>query len=195
MDAANKILELVAKAKSNSTSKKKKWCALITLDVKNAFNTATWENIITCLKVKKFSKYLINFISSYLQNRSINAYHMTFKMSAGVPQGSVLGPHLWNIFYDDVLRIKIPGVTLIGFADDLSLVITADNLCELERLANRVLKEVDKWMGENKLELALQKTEAIILHGPRKREGIKIRIRDSIIKPAKELKYLFRHYF
>ena len=68
MDAANKILDLVAKASSNSTRRKRKQCALITLDVKNTFNTATWEQIITRLKEKNFSKYLINFISSYLEH-------------------------------------------------------------------------------------------------------------------------------
>ena len=116
MDATNRILDLVAKARSKSTRRKRKWCALVTLDVKNAVNTATWETIITRLKEKNFSKYLINFISSYLHNRSINIYDTTFKTSAGVSQKSVLGSHLWNIFYDEMFR----------FVDDFSFVVIAD---------------------------------------------------------------------
>ena len=35
------------------------------------------------------------------------------ELATSVPHRSVLGPRLWNIFYDSVLKIKIPGVNLI----------------------------------------------------------------------------------
>lgn len=38
-----------------------------------------------------------------------------------------MSPTLWNLFYDDVLRLKVPEeeVKLVGYADDLAVVIAA----------------------------------------------------------------------
>lgn len=36
----------------------------------------------------------------------------------------VLGPTLWNIYYDEVLNLPLPGaVNVVGYADDLALVV------------------------------------------------------------------------
>lgn len=48
-------------------------------------------------------------------------------LSSSVPQRSVLGPTLWNVLYDDHLRLPLPdGVEYLAFADDIALVATAE---------------------------------------------------------------------
>ena len=48
------------------------------------------------------------------------------EITGGVAQGSILGPDLWNAFYDGILWMEMPNDTfLVAYADDVAAVITA----------------------------------------------------------------------
>ena len=173
-------------------STKHKWFLMIALDVKNAFNTIKWSKIIEELRDRSISKYLINLIDSYFSERKIIIQKKEcIDMTAGVPQGSILGPTLWNILYDQVLRLKLPeGVTNIAYADDLAVLVCAENQIELKNRANESLMRIDGWMQRNGLQLAPQKTEAIVFKGPKNRTTLKIEINGKEIIPKKDIRYL-----
>ena len=58
-------------------------------------------------------------------------------MTCGVPQGSRVGPLVWNVMYDDFLRMGLPaGTSIIVFADEALVVCTADDAQILELRIN-----------------------------------------------------------
>lgn len=80
----------------------------VSLDITNAFNSIPWARILEALNYYEIPEYLVRVIRAYLCDRWI-IYNTkdgeTRKpVECGVPQGSVLGPILWNTAYDRVLE-------------------------------------------------------------------------------------------
>ena len=75
-----------------------KYCVVVTLDVRNAFNSTNWNLIRKSLATIGVPTYLAAIIDSYLKERTLwydtDDGPKEYVVSAGVPQGSVLGPLL-----------------------------------------------------------------------------------------------------
>lgn len=72
-----------------------------------------------------------------------------------MPQGSVLR-----------LNSKIQVTTrraLIGYADDLALIVTCIHMSMPEKILKLGIVKIDHWMEQNGLELATEKTDLLIL--------------------------------
>ncbi|CAB0030850.1 unnamed protein product [Trichogramma brassicae] len=89
--------------------------------------------------------YLRRIIASYFSDRvleySTDDGAETYSVTAGVPQGSVLGPILWNAMYNKILGLRLPGaVSIVGALSELGLQ-TADQKTEVLLVTSRKLKE------------------------------------------------------
>ena len=194
MDA---IAKVVKTAQNAITAKRCKngYCLIVTLDVKNAFNTANWNHIVNSLLKLNVPEYLVEIIKDYFSDR-ILTYHTdngraTYNVTGGVPQGSVLGPLLWNVMYDGVLKLELPGTSeIIGFADDIALIVTANNLDETKAVADAGISLIKSWLSAMNLALAEHKTEAVLITSQKVEEFIHIQVGECAIRTQKQLKYL-----
>jgi hypothetical protein len=81
------------------------------------------------------------------------------KMQAGVPQGSVLSPTLYNIYINDTP--ETPGVNLALFADDTCLYATERKEGYVLRKLQRGLDAIETWCECWNIKINEDKTQAI----------------------------------
>lgn len=91
-----------------------------------AFDKVWHEALIVKLHRAEIPPYLIELIDSYVTDRTftvrVNNTYSTFRnIKAGVPQGSVLGPALFNIYMLDLP--DLPKIKVAQYADDTAIYI------------------------------------------------------------------------
>ncbi len=101
-------------------------------------------------------------MSNRKQSVSIRSTTSDTKLiTAGVPQGSVLGPLLFLIYVNDITDHLLSIVRL--FADDSSLSFSSTNVDDLEGIINYDLLTISDWAKQWLVSFNPNKTEAMIL--------------------------------
>ncbi len=136
------------------------------LDLSKAFDSVHYVTLLEKLTKVQVGTF---WFSHYLKDRSqlvkvSNATSKTGTVNFGVPQGSVLGPVLFNIYIND-LRDAISGCGVVQYADNTQLVHTGsvEALPDLIERAEITLSLAKKYISSNGLMLNSDKTQCIFI--------------------------------
>ena len=168
----------------------------IFIDLTKAFDTVNHSVLL-----KKFNHYGIRGISLqwfeyYLSNRnqyvSVNG-HTSEQLSIahGVPQGSLLGPLLFLIFINDLPKVS-KFLNFYLFADDTNIYYESSDLLNIQKIVNRELRKVCKWLEANRLALNINKTNFVLFHSSQRNltEHIVLKISNKKLKQERHVRFL-----
>ena len=142
--------------------------AVAFVDFKKAFDSVSHEILLRKLEINfGITGGLLEWIKSYLSERMqftvLNGVASDLlPVTAGIPQGSVLGPTLFTLFTNDLPSAVRSGSTFM-YADDTSIFCVGQSADLAIDLLNKALQEVYRWCLVNRLTPHPGKSEAMII--------------------------------
>lgn len=139
--------------------------ALLT-DLSKAFDCLSHELLVAKLNAYGFSLPSVRLIHDYLSNRkqrtgANSTFSSWLEIIFGVPQGSILGPLLFNIFLCDMFLI-ISDTDFASYADDNTPYTTAETIDSVLASLDKASKALFQWFSNNEMKANPNKSRLLL---------------------------------
>ena len=154
------VMELVRELFSNINSNNVS--SVLFLDYSRAFNTVNHRILLEKMKMYGFSVKVCGWLKDYFSDR-LQYTKLGQVLSSGVPitngvyQGSPLGPLLFIIYINDIVRVN-SDVFCNMSADDTVMVNSAKDMNSAVEMSEILLKQIQEWCVLNNIRVNQSKT-------------------------------------
>ena len=160
------------------------------IDIEKAFDKVWHKGLLYELENLKIPSYLGKWLQSYLTGRYFkirinNIFSSSKLIEAGVPQGSVLGPTLFNYYFNKIANCILfnhldppppKPASLALFADDLASWAKAKKLEQIRATLQAVLNNIEAWMNQWRTKVSIKKTICIVFNKGGKNLGSQLKL-------------------
>ena len=173
---------------------------MVFMDLIRAFGTINHGKLIDKIHMYGINGRELNCFTDYLFHRThffyINGTHSNEEpLLTGLPQGTILGPLLFFIYFNDFAE-TLRHFEVVQYADDTVIFVAETNVSEISKLLNEDLNNVSDFCFENELILNLKKskTEAMLFDATQRlskgKNGLNLFYRGYLIQNTEQYKYL-----
>ena len=142
--------------------------AIVFFDYAKAFDSIPHAPLLSVLSNIGLHHHIIQWLSAYLTNRRqrviVNdSFSTPAHASSGVPQGSIIGPILFDIYINDITTLQLsPNTKLTLFADDMSLTKEIQSVTDISILQNDI-DSISTWSQRRFLKFNIGKCKFMLL--------------------------------
>ena len=175
----------------------KKSAGGILTDLSKAFDCLNHNLLIAKLEAYGLDISALEFIYNYLKERKQRtkvscSYSSWRELKFGVPQGSILGPLLFNVFINDIFYF-VNKTNIANYADDNSIYSVGDNVIDLLKTLETETNLVLNWFrmnemisNDDKCHLLVDKCHLLVA----KQEKVSVTLGNEIIEAANTVELL-----
>ena len=167
-----------------------KYVGAVLTNLSKAFDCFNHQPLIAKLEAYGFGKEALNFICNYLYNRNqrtkVKSKYSTWReIKYGFPQGSILGPLLFNIFLNDIF-LFVENTNITNYADNNTHYAIESSIEKLIESLEHDTTLLLNWLQANEMKPNNDKCQLIIINP----ENNVISIGDEVINGSKSVKLL-----